>query len=219
MSPSPLSRASSLASSRRENPTARFFSSRRAKIEKKKMTTTRTNAKSEEDEDDAQKRKNPDLYCAGGEEWEKEEEETEAQRRRQSARKKPDVLAPAGGWPQLEAAVRNGANCVYFGLELLNARARANNFTIEELPRVMNYLRERGVKGYVTMNVLIFDDEMSECESDDSARRWRGEVGETRGAEYGGARVDADVDYGRERSVVREGDWVREGRRWERIVN
>jgi putative protease len=164
MSPSPLSRASSLASSRRENPTARFFSSRRAKIEKKKMTTTRTNAKSEEDEDDAQKRKNPDLYCAGGEEWEKEEEETEAQRRRQSARKKPDVLAPAGGWPQLEAAVRNGANCVYFGLELLNARARANNFTIEELPRVMNYLRERGVKGYVTMNVLIFDDEMSECE-------------------------------------------------------
>ena len=80
-------------------------------------------------------------------------------------RKKPDVLAPAGGWAQLEAAVgKNGADCVYFGLEVLNARARANNFTVEELPRVMTYARERGVKGYVTMNVLVFDDELRECE-------------------------------------------------------
>ena len=164
---SSLFRSSSLSSSRR------FFASshRRANNDsEKKKKKKRTNAKkSEEEDDDAQKRKNPDLYRAGGFEErfgeKEEEEETEAQRkRRQSARKKPDVLAPAGGWPQLEAAVRNGANCVYFGLELLNARARANNFTIEELPRVMKYLRERGVKGYVTMNVLIFDDEMSECE-------------------------------------------------------
>ena len=87
-----------------------------------------------------------------------------SKRHRWKRRKKPDVLAPAGGWAQLEAAVKNGADCVYFGLEVLNARARANNFTVEELPRVMTYVRERGVKGYVTMNVLVFDDELRECE-------------------------------------------------------
>ena len=67
--------------------------------------------------------------------------------RRTRSKKKPDVLAPAGGWPQLEAAIKNGADCVYFGLELLNARARANNFTIKELPKVMDFLREKARKG------------------------------------------------------------------------
>jgi U32 family peptidase len=76
--------------------------------------------------------------------------------------KKPEVLSPAGGFEQLKAAVENGADAVYFGVENFNARARANNFTYEELPRVMDYLRARGVKGYVTVNVLIFDEEMEE---------------------------------------------------------
>ncbi len=49
---------------------------------------------------------------------------------------KPEVLAPAGGWPQLRAAVENGADAVYFGLSAFNARARAINFTSEELPEV-----------------------------------------------------------------------------------
>lgn len=54
----------------------------------------------------------------------------EAPRPRQ---RKPEVLAPAGGWPQLRAAVRNGADAVYFGLDVgLNARARAANFGREE---------------------------------------------------------------------------------------
>mmetsp|Transcript_30018 Transcript_30018/g.82361 ORF Transcript_30018/g.82361 Transcript_30018/m.82361 type:complete len:1108 (+) Transcript_30018:57-3380(+) len=75
--------------------------------------------------------------------------------------RKPEVLAPAGGWPQLRAAVRNGADAVYLGLDLgLNARARAANFSGEELPAVMAYLHERGVKAYVTLNTLVFDHEL-----------------------------------------------------------
>ncbi len=107
------------------------------------------------------RRKNPSLYEEFGS---GDDERKPSKSHRWKRRKKPDVLAPAGGWAQLEAAVKNGADCVYFGLEVLNARARANNFTVEELPRVMTYARERGVKGYVTMNVLVFDDELRECE-------------------------------------------------------
>jgi len=69
---------------------------------------------------------------------------------------KPEVLAPAGGWPQLRAAVENGADAVYFGLAGgFNARARATNFEDHELAEVLAYLHERGVKGFVTLNVLV----------------------------------------------------------------
>ena len=78
---------------------------------------------------------------------------------------KPEVLAPAGGWPQLRAAVQNGADACYFGLSDFNARARASNFDpVEDLPAVMEYLHEHGVKGYVTINVLIFDTELEDLE-------------------------------------------------------
>ena len=75
-------------------------------------------------------------------------------------KRKPEVLAPAGGWPQLYAACENGADAVYFGVGDLNARARASNFTSEELPQVMEYLHTRGVKGYLVLNVLVFDSEI-----------------------------------------------------------
>ena len=55
--------------------------------------------------------------------------------------RKPQVLAPAGGWPQLKAAVENGADAVYLGLSDFNARARAVNFTPEELPEVSTVWR------------------------------------------------------------------------------
>jgi len=74
--------------------------------------------------------------------------------------KKPEVLAPAGGWPQLMSAVENGADAVYFGVTEFNARARAENFGVEELPEVIKYIHERGVKGYLVLNVLVFDDEI-----------------------------------------------------------
>jgi putative protease len=77
-----------------------------------------------------------------------------------STRPRPEVLSPAGGWHQLYAAVENGADAVYFGLTHFNARARASNFSPEELPEVMGYLHARGVKGYLVMNVLVFDKEL-----------------------------------------------------------
>src|SRR5262245_56076355 len=72
----------------------------------------------------------------------------------------PELLAPAGDWDALKAAVANGADAVYFGLENFNARHRAANFHLEELPRIMAYLRDHNVKGFLTFNTLIFSDEL-----------------------------------------------------------
>ncbi len=72
----------------------------------------------------------------------------------------PELLAPAGDWEALRAAAANGADAVYFGLSRFNARARAANFTAEELPEVMSFLHARNVRGFVTLNTLIFSDEL-----------------------------------------------------------
>lgn len=77
----------------------------------------------------------------------------------------PELLAPAGDWEALRAAVANGADAVYFGLSNFNARHRAHNFALDELPEVMNYLRSHAVRGYVTFNTLIFSDELAEAAS------------------------------------------------------
>ena len=77
---------------------------------------------------------------------------------------KPELLAPAGDWEALRAAVANGADVVYFGLSAFNARARAANFTVDELPEVMAFLHDRNVRGYVALNVLIFSDELDDAE-------------------------------------------------------
>ncbi len=76
----------------------------------------------------------------------------------------PELLAPAGDWEALRAAVANGADAVYFGLSAFNARARANNFTLDELPEVMGFLHARNVRGFVAMNILVFDHELPEAE-------------------------------------------------------
>ena len=75
----------------------------------------------------------------------------------------PELLAPAGDWPSLRAAVANGANAVYFGLPLYSARHRATNFTLEELPQVMRYLHQHQVRGYVAFNTLIFSQELPQA--------------------------------------------------------
>ncbi|WP_035101825.1 DUF3656 domain-containing U32 family peptidase [Aneurinibacillus terranovensis] len=79
-------------------------------------------------------------------------------------RDKIDLLAPAGNWECLKAAVANGANAVYFGVEKFNARARADNFQMDELPEIMAYLHTYGVKGFLTFNILVFEDELDEAE-------------------------------------------------------
>lgn len=78
--------------------------------------------------------------------------------------RKPEILAPAGDAEALRAAVRAGADAVYFGLTGFNARARATNFDANELGATMRYLHERGVRGYVTLNTLVFDSELDAVE-------------------------------------------------------
>lgn len=76
----------------------------------------------------------------------------------------PELLAPAGDWECARAAVENGADAIYFGLEKFNARMRAHNFTEADLPKLMEFLHRRGVKGYVTFNTLVFENELAEAE-------------------------------------------------------
>jgi putative protease len=79
-------------------------------------------------------------------------------------RAKPELLSPAGDWEAMRAAVANGCDAVYFGLSNFNARHRAANFTLDELPRVLGYLHEHNVHGYVAFNTLIFPPELPEAE-------------------------------------------------------
>lgn len=76
----------------------------------------------------------------------------------------PELLAPAGNWDCAIAAVENGADAIYFGLDQFNARMRSQNFTEADLPELMAYLHRRGVKGYVTLNTLIFTSELAAVE-------------------------------------------------------
>jgi putative protease len=75
----------------------------------------------------------------------------------------PELLAPAGDWDCAKAAVENGADAIYFGLEKFNARMRAHNFTVADLPKLMEFLHRRGVKGYVTFNTLVFENELTDA--------------------------------------------------------
>ncbi len=76
----------------------------------------------------------------------------------------PELLAPAGDWDCARAAVENGADAIYFGLDKFNARMRAHNFTGADLPKLMEFLHRRGVRGYVTLNTLVFENELADAE-------------------------------------------------------
>lgn len=76
---------------------------------------------------------------------------------------RPELLAPAGDWECARAAVENGADAIYFGLERFNARMRAKNFTQADLPALMEFLHRRGVRGYVTFNTLVFTAELADA--------------------------------------------------------
>ena len=77
--------------------------------------------------------------------------------------KRIELLSPAGDWDCVRAAVENGADAIYFGLDCgFNARHRAKNFGVNDLPSVTRFLRQRGVRGYVTLNTLVFPSEMPE---------------------------------------------------------
>jgi U32 family peptidase len=75
---------------------------------------------------------------------------------------KPEVMSPAGHWPQLHAAIEAGADSVYFGLKHFSARAKVG-FSLSELGEAMRTLHRRGVKGFVAFNTLVFDHELGEA--------------------------------------------------------
>ncbi len=78
-----------------------------------------------------------------------------------SIRTAPELLSPAGDWDCARAAIENGADAIYFGLDTgFNARARATNFTPDDLPRLMATLHRHGVRGYATLNTLVFPEEL-----------------------------------------------------------
>jgi U32 family peptidase len=76
--------------------------------------------------------------------------------------KKPEVMSPAGHWPQLHAAIEAGADSCYFGLKHFSARAKVG-FELSELPEAMRTLHRRGVRGCLTFNTLVFEHELAKA--------------------------------------------------------
>ena len=77
-------------------------------------------------------------------------------------RKDFEILATVGSWESLVAAVQGGADAIYFGIEGLNMRAKsANNFTIDDMRRIARYCHENGLKSYLTVNTVVFDNDLS----------------------------------------------------------
>jgi len=76
--------------------------------------------------------------------------------------KKLELMAPAGGFDAMQAALDNGADSIYFGVDQLNMRARATmNFTLGDLEEVAKLCSDRGVKSYLTLNAIIYNHDLS----------------------------------------------------------
>jgi U32 family peptidase len=71
-----------------------------------------------------------------------------------------EILAPAGAWPHLQAAIHAGADAVYFGVEAFNMRSSAPNFKVRELPAVVRRCRAGGVRAYLALNSIIYEREL-----------------------------------------------------------
>ena len=76
---------------------------------------------------------------------------------------KIEIMAPVGSWESLQAALQGGAHAVYFGVGKLNMRSRsAANFTVEDLPRIVQTCHAAGVRTYLTVNTIIYNSEIEE---------------------------------------------------------
>lgn len=72
-----------------------------------------------------------------------------------------EIMAPAGSYEALQAAIKAGANSVYFGIEQLNMRARAaNNFTVEDLKKIVEICQKNNIKTYLTLNTIMYDHDL-----------------------------------------------------------
>jgi len=75
---------------------------------------------------------------------------------------KIELMAPAGNWESMQAAIDAGADSVYFGIDQLNMRARASmNFTLDDLPAISKKFGEKNVRTYLTQNTIIYDHDLS----------------------------------------------------------
>ncbi|WHF50413.1 peptidase U32 family protein [Chryseobacterium gotjawalense] len=75
---------------------------------------------------------------------------------------KMELMSPAGDFTSMQAAIDNGADSIYFGVEQLNMRARASmNFTLDDLPEISRRCSEKGVRTYLTLNTIIYDHDLS----------------------------------------------------------
>jgi|SRR5690554_1583348 len=77
---------------------------------------------------------------------------------------KPELMSPAGNHTMLSAVVNAGADAVYFGVNKLNMRSKASNFNTDELPEIVTFTKSKGVKTYLTLNTIIYEDEIDEAE-------------------------------------------------------
>ena len=78
-------------------------------------------------------------------------------------RKDIEIMAPAGSYESLMAAIQGGADSVYFGAEHLNMRAASsNNFTLDDLQKIVSICKKNGLKSYLTVNVIVYDHEIEQ---------------------------------------------------------
>ena len=81
-------------------------------------------------------------------------------------RDKIEIMAPVGSWESLQAAIQGGADAVYFGVGKLNMRSRsAANFTVGDQPRIVQTAQAAGVRTYLTVNTIIYNNEIEEMHS------------------------------------------------------
>lgn len=79
-------------------------------------------------------------------------------------RKDFEIMAPVGSYESLHSAINAGADAIYFGVEGLNMRSRSSvNFTLDDLREIARICDERGVKSYLTVNTIIYDEDMEKC--------------------------------------------------------
>jgi len=81
-------------------------------------------------------------------------------------------MAPAGDWTMLTTAVNAGADAIYFGVDKLNMRIKAQNFTLKDLPKIARFCKKHKVKSYLTLNSIVFEEEIKELKKIiDSAKK------------------------------------------------
>lgn len=96
-------------------------------------------------------------------------DQAEKKRKTMTILRKPEVMSPCGGWPQVHAAIANGADSIYVGLSVFSARARASNFDLDceekGLPKLIQVCHSHQMKVFVALNTLVFNHELKEVES------------------------------------------------------